>query len=166
MYLLIIFCSVSFSPSIFLTLPTTGNILARPFCLRRKKQKKSPLRWRQCQRRRSFFFEKRKRRVHRPSLHETHSLGFLLDFQFSKPSTVCPCYYGVFPFSSRPRVGAAAPNPRRTRRPVGGGQCVCFFSSQGHLLSWMARTRSPLPDGRANARRAAMAEAPDRVLTQ
>jgi hypothetical protein len=28
-----------------------------------------------------------------------------------------------------PRDGAAAPNPRWPLRPVGGGQCVCFFSS-------------------------------------
>ena len=139
MYMLIIFCSVSFSPSIFLTLPTTGNILARPFCLRRKKQKKKSLAVAAVSAAAQLFLEKRKRRVHRPSFHETHLFGFLLDFQFSKPSTVCPCYYGVFPFSSCPRLGrfsrrAAAPKPRCTRRPVGGGQCVCFFSSQGHLL--------------------------------
>jgi hypothetical protein len=75
-----------------------------------------------------------------------------------------------------PRDRAAAPNPRWPLRPADGGQCVCsrrgrcpktrgahgvrwvtanasVFFFTGHLLSWMARSRSPLPHGLCGPKR-------------
>ena len=133
-YLLIIFCFVLLA-FYFSHPPHNRKYPCAPLLSASQKAKnKSPLRWRQCQWRRHFFFEKRKWRVHRPSFFETrHSFGFMLDFVFKSPS-VCPCYYVVFPFSSRPRAGrssrrAAAPNPRWPDcvRWVAANASVFFF---------------------------------------
>ena len=121
-------------PSIFLTLPTTGNILARPFCLRRKKQKtKVPCGGGSVSGGAAFFLKKESGEcIGPPSTRHTRLVSCWILFssrpRYARVTMACSRSPPAHALGA-PRDGAAAQNPRRTLRPVGasGGQCVCFF---------------------------------------
>ena len=139
-YLLIIFCFVLF-PFVFFSPSLQQEISLRaPFVCAAKSKKKSPLRWRQCQRRHSFFLKKESGECIGPPSTRHTRLVFCWIFSFpNRPRyarVTMACFCSPLPPTRWMllETGPLLKNPRCTRRPVGGGQCVSFFLPQGHLL--------------------------------
>ena len=105
-----------------------------PFVCTAKSKKKVPLR-----RPAQLFLEKKSGEcIGPPSTRHTLLVSCWI-FSFPNRPRYAPCCYGVFPFSSHPRVGRSSrrgrcPKPEAHTASGGWRPMRLLFSSQGHLL--------------------------------